>query len=171
MDDASRRRRCSAITPADNARDIDMFVFSPDGKTIAYISADEKSVMKTRKKEENNEPDPEVWGEKWEHARLRLVDVESKKRRILVGGDARPRQHEEPPGQCALGGQRRRGGVSPSWRASYPAHADSARRQGRPLSVFSGRGLPLRAEGPWPAVRVCGVSWRGTFHRAAEVLA
>ncbi|KAF4956236.1 hypothetical protein FSARC_11635 [Fusarium sarcochroum] len=74
------------ITPSDNAQDIDTFAFSPDGKTIAYISADEKS-EELKEKEEKDESDPEVWGERWEHARLRLVDVASHETKVLVGGD------------------------------------------------------------------------------------
>ncbi|KAM0542290.1 hypothetical protein ACHAPJ_012855 [Fusarium lateritium] len=74
------------ITPTDNAQDIETFEFSPDGKTIAYLSADEKS-EELKEKEEKDEPDPEVWGERWEHARLRLVDVASHEIKVLVGGD------------------------------------------------------------------------------------
>ncbi|KAF4450226.1 peptidase yuxL [Fusarium albosuccineum] len=74
------------ITPADNAEDIETFAFSPDGKTIAYVSPDEKS-QELKDKEEKEEPDPEVWGERWEYARLRLVDVESHETKVLVGGD------------------------------------------------------------------------------------
>lgn len=74
-----------ALTPVENAQDIDMFEFSPDGKTIAYISADEKS--KEGREKDDEEPDPEVWGEKWEYGRLRLLDLESKESRVLVGSD------------------------------------------------------------------------------------
>ncbi|KAH7213047.1 Alpha/Beta hydrolase protein [Fusarium oxysporum] len=74
------------ITNAENEEDIDTFLFSPDGKTIAYVSPDEKSEDE-KEKSEKDEPDPEVWGEKWDFARLRLVDVESHETKVLVGGD------------------------------------------------------------------------------------
>ncbi|KAH6867166.1 Alpha/Beta hydrolase protein [Thelonectria olida] len=75
-----------AVTPADNAEDIDTFAFSPNGETIAYVSPDEKS-DELKEKEEKDEPDPDVWGARWEYARLRLVDVASKQTRTLVGGN------------------------------------------------------------------------------------
>ncbi|KAF4332868.1 peptidase yuxL [Fusarium beomiforme] len=68
------------ITETDNEQDIKMFLFSPDGREIAYVSPDEKS------EDEKEGPDHEVWGEKWEYARLRLVDVESHETKVLVGG-------------------------------------------------------------------------------------
>ncbi|KAL5608706.1 hypothetical protein FOVSG1_003387 [Fusarium oxysporum f. sp. vasinfectum] len=74
------------ITDAENEEDIETFLFSPDGKTIAYVSPDEKS-EEQKEKSEKDEPDPEVWGEKWDFARLRLVDVESHETKVLVGGD------------------------------------------------------------------------------------
>ncbi|KAK2603582.1 hypothetical protein QQS21_004262 [Conoideocrella luteorostrata] len=76
----------TAITPADNAEEIDTFAFSPSGETVAYISADEKSEER-KQKDDDDEPDPEVWGERWEYARLRLVDVKTKETKALVGGD------------------------------------------------------------------------------------
>ncbi|KAK7431577.1 hypothetical protein QQZ08_001795 [Neonectria magnoliae] len=74
------------ITPADNTENIETFVFSPNGEMIVYVSPDEKS-EELKEKEQKDEPDPEVWGARWEHARLRLVDVASKEIKILVGGN------------------------------------------------------------------------------------
>jgi dipeptidyl aminopeptidase/acylaminoacyl peptidase len=72
-----------AITEAEFPEDIDSFEFSPDGRSILYISADEK--LKEVKEAEENETDgPNVWGENWEYARLRIVDVSSKKIRCLT---------------------------------------------------------------------------------------
>ncbi|WXC66051.1 hypothetical protein SNK03_011836 [Fusarium graminearum] len=70
-----------AITAEDNEQDIDTFSISPDGKTIAYVSCDEN------KKDDDEEAEPEVWGEKWDHARLRIVDVETHETKVIVGGD------------------------------------------------------------------------------------
>lgn len=87
-----------AITKAENAEKISFFAFSPDGSTIAYVSADEKSEER-KKKEEDETPDPEVWGERWDYARLRLVDVKSKKVKELVGGQRHiDRMHWSPDG-------------------------------------------------------------------------
>ena len=74
------------ISPADNAEDIETFAFSPNGETIAFISADEKS-KERKERDEKEGPDPNVWGERWEYARLRLVDVKTKKVKELVGGE------------------------------------------------------------------------------------
>lgn len=71
-----------AVTAEDNEQDIDMFAVSPDGKTIAYVSCDEK-----KKDEDEEEAEPEVWGEKWDNARLRLVDVETYETKAIVGDD------------------------------------------------------------------------------------
>ena len=75
-----------SITPTDNAQGIETFSFSPDGEIIAYVSSDEKS-EEEKEKEEKEETDPQVWGEKWEYARLRLVNVKTKETRTLVGGN------------------------------------------------------------------------------------
>lgn len=75
-----------AITPAENERSISTFAISPDGTTIAYVSVDEKDEDK-KKREKENLPDPKVWGENWEYARLRLVDIESKEVKTLVGDE------------------------------------------------------------------------------------
>lgn len=74
----------TAITPEDNEQGIKTFAFSPDGKTIAYISADEKTEEEKQKKKDSKPQDPDVWGEKWEHGRIRLVDIETKEVRTLV---------------------------------------------------------------------------------------
>lgn len=75
-----------AITPADNAQDIESFAFSPNGETIAYLSPDEKT-EELKEKEEKDESGPDVWGERWEYARLRLVNVASHETKTLVEGD------------------------------------------------------------------------------------
>ena len=65
-----------AITPADNQRPISMFSFSPDGKAIAFLSADEKTAEQ-KKREEDGE-DMHIWGINWAHARLRIVNLLTK---------------------------------------------------------------------------------------------
>ncbi|XEV06092.1 hypothetical protein FSHL1_011379 [Fusarium sambucinum] len=69
------------LTAEVNAQDVDSFSISPHGKTIAYVSCDEN------KKDDDEEEEPEVWGSKWDHARLRLVDVETHDIKVIVGGD------------------------------------------------------------------------------------
>ncbi|KAJ4162866.1 hypothetical protein NW754_014284 [Fusarium falciforme] len=41
----------------------------------------------SRRREEKDESGPDVWGERWEHARLRLVNVASHETKTLVEGD------------------------------------------------------------------------------------
>ncbi|KAF5664292.1 peptidase yuxL [Fusarium heterosporum] len=74
------------VTSTDNAEGIETFAFSPSGDTIAYVSPDEKS-QDQKDKDEKDEPDADVWGEKWEFARLRLVDVATHETKVLVQGD------------------------------------------------------------------------------------
>ena len=75
------------LTATENEQGISAFVMSPDGKTIAYLSPDEKSDEEKQKKKDEKPKDVDVWGEKWEHARLRLVDLETKEVRTLFSED------------------------------------------------------------------------------------
>ncbi|ATY58653.1 WD40 YVTN repeat-like-containing domain [Cordyceps militaris] len=76
----------TAITPVDVEQSVQKWTLSPDGKTVAYLSADEKT-EEEQKKSKEHEAEPDVWGEKWEYARLRLVDVDTKETRTLVCED------------------------------------------------------------------------------------
>ena len=69
------------LTPPQNAQDVDAFAYSPDGASIAYISCDEQD-----EDSDDSDSEPDVWGERWEYARLRLVDVASKEIKILFDG-------------------------------------------------------------------------------------
>jgi hypothetical protein len=69
------------ITPICNERAIEAYDFSPDGKLIAYLSADEKTAQ--QKARETNGEDVNVWGEQWHYARLRVVDLQTKQVRSL----------------------------------------------------------------------------------------
>jgi len=72
----------TALTPTSNEALISMFCWSPDGRYIAYLSADEKS-PELRAKEEQKD-DPMVYGENWQFNRLRYIDVRSKQVTTLV---------------------------------------------------------------------------------------
>lgn len=68
-------------TSLGNERAIEAYDFSPDGKSIAYLSADEKTVQ--QKARETNGEDVSVWGEQLPYARLRVVDLQTKQVRSL----------------------------------------------------------------------------------------
>ncbi|KAH9828269.1 putative acylamino-acid-releasing enzyme [Teratosphaeria destructans] len=74
------------ITDSENERAIGKYPVSPDGKTIAFLSADEKT--EARKKREKDKDDAQVWGEDWEFERLRLVHIATKTVTTLVSHDA-----------------------------------------------------------------------------------
>ena len=74
------------ITPTEHKQGIAKISFSPDGKFIAFLSADEKS--EERKKRDEETGDVQVWGEDWELNRLRVVHVGTKKITTLVSKDA-----------------------------------------------------------------------------------
>lgn len=76
----------TAVTPTDLEESVQEWKLSPDGKTVAYLSADEKT-DEEKKKSKDGDAEPDVWGEKWEYARLRLVNVETKETRTLVSSD------------------------------------------------------------------------------------
>lgn len=61
------------VTDIHNEQSINQMQFSPDGKSIAFISADEKTPQ--RKRLEENGEDVQVWGKEWPYARLRVLDL------------------------------------------------------------------------------------------------
>ncbi|OAQ61056.1 acylamino-acid-releasing enzyme [Pochonia chlamydosporia 170] len=74
------------LTPPDKTQDIEAIEFCPSGDSILFFSPDEKSAeLKT--KEDDDETDAQVWGETWEQARLRIVDVATKEIRVLTDND------------------------------------------------------------------------------------
>ena len=74
------------LTPTDNERSIDRLEFSPDGKLIAYASADEKTAE--RKAKDKDKDDAQIWGQDWSQNQLRLIDVTSKQVTTLAWRDA-----------------------------------------------------------------------------------
>lgn len=71
-----------ALTPVTNERNIEKHVFSPDGRRIAYLSADEKTERQRMREKEKD--DAKVWGEELAFNRLRLLDMETGKVEVLV---------------------------------------------------------------------------------------
>jgi dipeptidyl aminopeptidase/acylaminoacyl peptidase len=75
-----------ALTKVENEKGVGNYKWSPDGKRIAFISADEKSEEK--KKRDDAKDDPKVWGEEWEFSRLRVLDFETRKVETLFEEEA-----------------------------------------------------------------------------------
>src|SRR5215469_10766701 len=73
------------VTPAENERTISSFRWSPSGKFIAFLSADEKS--QEEKKREEDKDDAKVYGQDWVHTRLRCLHVKTREIVTLVKGD------------------------------------------------------------------------------------
>jgi dipeptidyl aminopeptidase/acylaminoacyl peptidase len=74
-----------AITPTENERRIPSFSFSPDGKSVAYIStAEESSEAKTKREAKD---DASVWGQDWDYAHLYLVDIEKGTTKTIFNED------------------------------------------------------------------------------------
>ena len=70
------------LTPTDNEKGVSNFAWSGDGKYIAYLSTDEKTTERKAKDEQKD--DAMVYGEEWEYARLRVVEVTTKTITTLV---------------------------------------------------------------------------------------
>ncbi|KAK6436310.1 hypothetical protein LTR95_007496 [Oleoguttula sp. CCFEE 5521] len=70
-----------AVTDVKFEKPISKVSFSPDGKKIAFLSADEKTPEKKQRDEEKD--DAMVFGEEVPYARLRVVDLETKEVQIL----------------------------------------------------------------------------------------
>ena len=62
-----------AITGGDNKKGIASFKWSPSDQFIAFLSADEESAEDKKKKDDGDDAD--VYGEKWEYNRIKLVHV------------------------------------------------------------------------------------------------
>lgn len=77
------------LTSTETEQPVDAFEISPDGKWIAFISADEKT--EERKAKEKAKDDVKVWGEDWLYHRLRLMHVATKKVTTLFDQDAHVR--------------------------------------------------------------------------------
>src|SRR5262245_37846053 len=73
------------LTPAKNKRPVLSFAWSPDGSRIAYTSADEPTDEDERREKERDDPD--VYGERWQYARLRLLTLADGAITTLVGGE------------------------------------------------------------------------------------
>ena len=80
--------KAKALTAEENERSISNAAFSPDGKTIAYLSADEKSTAMIER-----EKDAHVWGKDWAFNRLRLVDVSTGEVTVLASREAHVLQY------------------------------------------------------------------------------
>ena len=74
------------ITDTANEKGVGEWKYSPDGKMIAFTSADENSEEK--KKREEAKDDAQVWGEHWDFGRLRILDVETKEVTTVVKMEA-----------------------------------------------------------------------------------
>ena len=64
------------LTSTDCKKRVTQFAWSGDGKYIAYLSADEKTAE--RKAMDERKDDAKVYGEDWEYARLRTIEVAAK---------------------------------------------------------------------------------------------
>lgn len=67
------------VSGSDKKASVGTFAFSPDGETIAYTSADEKSTeQQEREEKRGGAVDPKVWGEDAHlHLKLRLLRLET----------------------------------------------------------------------------------------------
>ncbi|TKA64913.1 hypothetical protein B0A49_09682 [Cryomyces minteri] len=70
-----------AVTNPENLGSITTFAWSPDGRFIAYLSADEKTAKK--RDDEGSKNDAEVYGADWQFNRLRLLHVATRTVTIL----------------------------------------------------------------------------------------
>jgi dipeptidyl aminopeptidase/acylaminoacyl peptidase len=73
-----------AVALTEAARGVGAFAWSPDGSRIAFTAADDPSEEDERREKERD--DPKVYGERWQHQRLRLLDRTSGRIETLVGG-------------------------------------------------------------------------------------
>lgn len=70
------------LTSTDLDSGVKGYSWSPDGESIAFMSADKKS--EERKKRDEEKDDAKVYGEDWGYCRLRSVSLESKEVQTVV---------------------------------------------------------------------------------------
>ncbi|OKL56559.1 hypothetical protein UA08_08088 [Talaromyces atroroseus] len=73
------------LTPTGQGKSVYKFAWSRDGKYIAYLSADETSEEQRARYERKD--DPIVYGQDWEYARLRTIEVATKKVNTVVSSN------------------------------------------------------------------------------------
>ncbi len=74
-----------ALTNVDNKKPVLGFAWSPGGGHIAFLSADEPTAEDDRREKERDDAD--VWGERWPHARLRLLSLATNEVTTLAAGN------------------------------------------------------------------------------------
>jgi dipeptidyl aminopeptidase/acylaminoacyl peptidase len=80
-----RRDGGEAELLVERKRGIESFVWSSDGRTIAFLAPDEPTEEDERREKERD--DAEVYGEQWHFNRLHLLDLASRDVRTLPTGD------------------------------------------------------------------------------------
>jgi dipeptidyl aminopeptidase/acylaminoacyl peptidase len=73
------------LTPSENKRAVLNFAWSPDGASIAFTSADEPTEEDERREKERDDAD--VYGERWQYARLRLLSLADRTIATLASGE------------------------------------------------------------------------------------
>lgn len=74
------------LTKAESKKGISDFKWSPSGNVIAFLSPDEDTPEK--KKRDEGKDDPLVYGENWEHNRLRCVQVATREVTAIYSKDS-----------------------------------------------------------------------------------
>ena len=74
-----------ALTSIKNKKSVNDFTWSPGGGQLAFTSADEPTEEDEKKEQERD--DARVYGEKWPHARLRLLSLASKEITTVAAGE------------------------------------------------------------------------------------
>lgn len=86
LDKTEGEASVEALTDESHERGISSLTWSPDGRLLAFLVSDEKT--EERKKRDEEKDDVNVYGEDWEYARLRILNVETKEVHTPVNRDA-----------------------------------------------------------------------------------
>ncbi|KAK4547437.1 hypothetical protein LTR36_001093 [Oleoguttula mirabilis] len=124
------------VTPSECQREITAFEWAPDGKSIAYISTDE-TTAECRAKGEGGE-DVHVWGEDWKYARLRTVDLETK-RTVCLTESGKKQDEKHVVDLCFIGDGKQ---LAFAW--TRTPHIEEALLTGTAISVVAIEGMCVR---------------------------
>lgn len=145
------------LTPTGHEKSVSKFAWSGDGRYIAYLSADENSEERRARGERKD--DPIVYGEDWEYARLRTVEVATQEIITLVSENCHVYEFAFSPDSKSL-----------AYATTKTPESASAEANGTSIELvqLDGQSVVNLSNFPAPVEDLCWISsglwWRGMYH-------
>jgi dipeptidyl aminopeptidase/acylaminoacyl peptidase len=153
-----------ALTPTDQEQSVSKFAWSGDGTYIAFLSADGKK--QREKAQVESKLDPMVYGEDWEYARLRIIEVATKEVTTLVSENSHIYDFAWGPNSKSV-----------AYAKTGTPESSSAETHGTCLEVvkLDDRSVARLSDFPAPLDDLCWISsglwWKGPYELASTLSA